>query len=81
MNMEDKKFTRLTLEQADCKIVYELPYEDVTNNDMIQALVTIMTGMTFLPATIEDGFVNYINENSDYYEVIAKNIEESSDDK
>ena len=75
MHMENKDFTRLTLEQSDRKIVYELPYEDVTNNDMVDALVTIMTGMTFFPATIEDGFVNYINENSDYYKVINKDSE------
>ena len=75
MSMENKDFTRLTLEQSDRKIVYELPYEDVTNNDMVEALVTIMTGMTFFPSTIEDGFVNYINENSDYYKVVNKDDE------
>lgn len=45
------KFTRLTLEQSDRKIVIEVPYEDVTGEDMCNAFYAIMTGMTFLPIT------------------------------
>ena len=49
MKMENKPFTRLTLEQSDTKIVIEKPYEDVSGNEMVEMLETIMVGMTFLP--------------------------------
>ena len=40
MHNENKKFTRLILEQNDLRLVYEVPYDD-----MVQALRTIMVGM------------------------------------
>ena len=71
MNNE-KKFTRLTLEQDDLKVTWEVPYNDVTGEDMMQAIRTIMIGMTFSDKSVESSMVDYINEHSDEYEVIEK---------
>jgi len=49
---EDKKFTRLTVEQSNKKIVWEVPYEDVDGEDMMAAINTLMVGMTFHPNTV-----------------------------
>ena len=65
----DNKFTKLTLEQSDLKITWEMPYEDLNGNDMCKAFRTILIGMTFGPDTIENIFADYLNEYSDKYEV------------
>lgn len=57
------KFTRFTVEQSDRKIVWETPFEDISGEDCIQALETLMTGLTFLPTTIRKSMQTYINEN------------------
>jgi len=38
----DYKFTRLTLEQRDKKLVWEMPYEDIGADDLIHALNTLL---------------------------------------
>ena len=45
--MENNKFTRLTLEQSEMKITWEIPYEDVDGLDMVNELNTFIVGMTF----------------------------------
>ena len=74
--MENNKFTRLftrlTLEQNDRKIVWEMPYNDVNGEDMMQAIRTIMIGMTFSDKSVESSMASYINDHSDDYEVIEK---------
>ena len=71
--MSEHKFTRLILEQSDKKIVWEVPYEDVdATDDMMQAIYTIMSGMTFCPSTIYASMGNFINENCKDLEVIEK---------
>ena len=70
--MEKYNFTRLTLEQNDRKIVWEIPYDDVDGEDMMQAIRTIMIGMTFSDKTVESSMANYLNAHSDDYEVIDK---------
>lgn len=62
MYNDNKKFTRLTLEQKDLRLVYEVPYDDVSGDDMVQALRTIMIGMTFCDDTVLSSFVRYVNE-------------------
>lgn len=57
------KFTRFTVEQSDRKIVWETPFEDISGEDCIQALETLMTGLTFLPTTIRKSMQTYIDEN------------------
>lgn len=57
------KFTRFTVEQSDKKIVWETPFEDITGEDCIQALETLMMGLTFLPITIRKAMQTYIDEN------------------
>lgn len=68
MKMENKPFTRLTLEQSDTKIVIEKPYEDVSGNEMVEMLETIMVGMTFLPETIYKSMKDRVEELSEIYE-------------
>lgn len=66
--MEKDRFTRLTLEQSDRKIVIERPYEDVNGDDMMQMLETIMVGMTFFPETIYRSMKDRVKELSEIYE-------------
>jgi len=66
--MEKDRFTRLTLEQSDRKIVIERPYEDVNGDDMIHMLETVMVGMTFLPETIYRSMKERVEELSEIYE-------------
>lgn len=68
MKMENKPFTRLTLEQSDTKIVIEKPYEDVSGNEMVEMLETIMVGMTFLPETVYKSMKDRVEELSEIYE-------------
>lgn len=63
--MEDKQFTRLTLEQSDRKITWEVPYEDVVYDDMMEAINTIMVGMTFHESQVYDAMVGYLREHAD----------------
>lgn len=61
--MNKDKFTRFTVEQSDKKIVWETPFEDISGEDCIEALETLMTGLTFLPTTIRKSMQTYIDEN------------------
>ena len=53
--------TKLTLEQKNLKVVYEVPYDDVTGGDMIQALKTVMVGMTFSEDAFDQALRNYVS--------------------
>ena len=75
MNNENK-FTRLTLEQDDLKVTWEVPYNDVSGEDMMQAIRTIMIGMTFNESTVESAMASYLEEHSNEYKVIDKSDEE-----
>lgn len=68
MKMENKPFTRLTLEQSDTKIVIEKPYEDISGNEMVEMLEIIMVGMTFLPETVYKSMKDRVEELSEIYE-------------
>ncbi len=78
--MEKNKFTRLTIEQSNLKVVWEVPYEDVSGCDMVDALKTLMVGMTFSLDSIPDIFADWLKEYApDKYEIIEK-IEEDGKD-
>ena len=65
MMREGVQFTRLTVEQPNLKVTWEVPYTDVNMNDMFDAFKTILVGMTFLPSQAEesvDEFKEEINE-------------------
>lgn len=81
--MENNRFTRLTVEQPDLKVVWEVPYEDVSGGDMVNALKTLMIGMTFSLNSIPDIFADWLREYAaDKYEIIEKNeIEEDGKDQ
>ena len=66
MIREGVQFTRLTLEQPNLKVTWEVPYTDVNMGDMFDAFKTILVGMTFLPNQAKEGvdeFKEEINEN------------------
>ena len=72
MYNDKTQFTRLTLDQSNLHVEWSVPYEDVTGEDMLQAIRTLMIGMTFNDKTIESSMASYLIEHSDDYEVIEK---------
>lgn len=73
------RFTRVTAEQAgpnaddNIKIVWEIPYTDITGMDMCNALKTIMIGLTFYPEQINKIFADYLREYAaDEFEITEK---------
>ena len=65
----EPKFTRLTIEQSDKKVVWEVPYEDVSASDMMEAINTLMIGITFTPETVLHAMAGYLEEcGSDLYD-------------
>jgi hypothetical protein len=62
----NNKFTRLTLEQDDLKLSWEVPYKDVIATEMVEAFHTLMIGMTFTEQTFFDTLAKYLSENSNY---------------
>lgn len=67
-NKDENDYTRLTLDQGDRKIVWEVSSKDVTNEDMIYAIRTIMAGMEFSEDDIEYAMISYLYENSDMFQ-------------
>ena len=66
----DYKFTRLTLEQRDKKLVWEMPYEDIGADDLIHALNTLLIGFTFYQNTIYNAMAEYLQEHaSNLYDI------------
>ena len=64
--MQENKFTRLTLEQSDKKITWEVPYEDATGEDLVQAFYSLMIGMTFLPTTIRQSMQEFVEDDFNF---------------
>ena len=62
----NNKFTRLTLEQDDLKLSWEVPNKDVSAIEMVEAFHTLMIGMTFVEQTFFDTLAKYLSENSNY---------------
>lgn len=73
----EKLFTKLTLEQSNKKIVYEVPFEDVSGDDLVQALYTIMVGMTFTPESVIHTFAGFLEEYGHNLYDIYEHIENS----
>ena len=66
----DEKFTRLTLEQSDRKLVWEMPYEDVGADELLHAFNTLLIGFTWHQKTIYDVMAGYLQEHAyDFYDV------------
>ena len=77
MDNNKTQFTRLSLDQSDLHIEWSVPYENVTGEDMMQAIRTIMVGMTFSDNTVESSMASYLEEHSDEYEIIEKEDNEN----
>ena len=76
--MEDNRFTRLTIEQTNYKVSWEIPYTDPSANDLIKGFRCLLDGITFYPEHFNHMLANFLMEyGSDEYDVIEKT--ESSD--
>lgn len=61
--MDNTKFTRITAEVSGSeKIIYEVPWQDVSVNDLCQAFRTIMVGMTFSDEQAGEMIAAYLEE-------------------
>ena len=58
----ERQPTRLTLENYDNKIIWEVPYSDVDAREVVHAFVTAMIGSTFSLETIYDAMAEYLDE-------------------
>ena len=81
LNCMKENFTRLTLEQSNKKIVYEFPSEDVSGDDLVQALYTIMIGMTFTPESVIHTFAGFIEEYGHNLYDVYEHYEENEGEK
>ena len=76
-----EKFTRLTFEQSDRKMTWEMPYEDVTADDLLEAFNALMIGFTWNQKTIYDAMAQYLQEHAfDLYDVFD-HISEPNEDE
>lgn len=73
--MDNTNFTRITAEvSGKGKIIYEVPYPDISVDDMCQAFRTIMVGMTFTDETAGETIASYLEEYyGDKYNVVVIN--------
>lgn len=76
MYNEKQKFTRLTLDQSDLHVEWSVPYEDISGEDMMQAIKTIMIGMTFSENTVEKSMADYLQDHCEDFEVFEKKGDE-----
>lgn len=63
IKMNQNKFTKLTLEQPDKKITWEIPHDDISASELCEALYSLMIGFTFAPQTVITGMKNFLAEN------------------
>ena len=68
-NKDENNYTRLTLDQGDTKIIWEVSSKEVTNEDMIYAIRTIMAGMEFSENDIESAMISYLYQYSDIFQI------------
>lgn len=61
-------FTKFSVEQKDQKVTVEYAGEDVNLNDCITTVVTLLTGLTFSPRSIYEGFKDYVEDHKFLYE-------------
>jgi hypothetical protein len=76
-----EKFTKLTLEQSDRKMTWEMPYEDVGSDDLLEAFNALLIGFTWNQKTIYDAMAAYLQEHAfELYSVYEKSPDESLDE-
>ena len=68
--MEKKNYVKFTVEihdeefpSSDRVLVWEKPNSEITTEDMVECVRTLMYGLTFSEKTINNMFVNYVLEN------------------
>ena len=77
----NEKFTRLTLEQADRKMTWEMPYEDVGADDLLEAFNALLIGFTWHQKTIYDVMAAYLQEHAhELYSVYEKAPDEKDEE-
>lgn len=72
--INEEKFTRFTYESTDCgKVTIEYDRDDLSAEEYIQAMVTIMISATFHPVTI---FRNMYRYSKDSLEAMGEKVDE-----
>lgn len=77
----DDKFTRLTLENSEKKIVWEVPYEDIGGDELMEAINTLMIGLTFTPDTVIHCMAGFIEGHGHNLYDVYEHQEILSDEK
>ena len=57
--MLEQNITRLTLENGSIKVSWEVPYTDITLDDLILAFKTLCIGATFSPEQVDKYLKDY----------------------
>ena len=70
--IEEKRLTKITIENYDKIVSWEVPYNDVNLDDMFDAFVGLLTTLTWH----NDSIIEFMKE---YAEERLPNIEEESD--
>lgn len=82
MYEKEKQFTRLTVENNDVKVVYELPHNEASGDDMMEAIATLMVGMTFPISVVYHAMADYLREHAyDEYDVYDHDKSEDKPDE
>lgn len=79
MYSNKEPFTRFTVEQSGKKCVWEIPAEDITNDDCMEAIHMLMIGLTFSSEGVYNAMAEFLQEHAahkfDIYEHIEKEDE------
>ena len=67
--MEKEMYTRITLEQSMKKASWEIPFEDISASDILDAFSTIALCLRFGPSDIIEAAIHFINVNSEEWEI------------
>lgn len=67
--MEKELYTRITLEQSMKKASWEIPFEDISASDILDAFSTIALCLGFGPSSIIEAANHFINVNSVGWEI------------
>lgn len=61
----EPNLTRLTLECGEKKVSWEIPHNDVSIDELINAFYSLCIGVTFHPNTVIDWMKVWVDEHTD----------------
>ena len=67
--MEKELYTRITLEQSMKKASWEIPFEDISASDILDAFGTIALCLGFSPSSIIEAAIHFVNVHSVGWEI------------